>query len=113
LGWTTKPPYRTFYSKANLAARPEQKCGRLPFLLARTKHFRGEGWCSTWEPKNPGGYGYTPSNIFTNNNKSHKKGEVCNCMIREKSATYYWKHECTQDNVPEPKTSKHTDEDFI
>jgi hypothetical protein len=61
LGWTIKPPYRTFYSEANLAARPEQKCGCLPFPLARTEHFRGEGWCSTREPKNPGGYGYTPS----------------------------------------------------
>jgi hypothetical protein len=58
LGWTTKPP---FYSEANLAARPEQKCGCLPFPLARTEHLRGEGWCSPREPKNPGGCGYTPS----------------------------------------------------
>jgi hypothetical protein len=51
--------------------------------------------------------------IFTNNSKSHKKGEVCNCVIRKKGATYCWKHERTQENVSEPETSKHSDEDFI
>jgi hypothetical protein len=51
--------------------------------------------------------------IFTNNSKSHKKGEVCNSVIRKKGVTYCWKHERTQNNTPEPDTKSPSDMDYV
>jgi hypothetical protein len=51
--------------------------------------------------------------VFTNNSKSHKKGEVCNCVIRKKGVTYCWKHERTLDNAPEFETKQPADTNYI
>jgi hypothetical protein len=35
--------------------------------------------------------------IFTNNSKKHKKGEVCNAVIRKKdNGVYCWQHQHAQ-----------------
>jgi hypothetical protein len=39
--------------------------------------------------------------IFTNNSKNHKKGEICNAVIRKKGANMCWQHQHTQDQKVE------------
>jgi hypothetical protein len=49
---------------------------------------------------------------FTNNSKTHKRGEICGSMIRKKSYNYCWKHQMSDKQlIPEDK--KQNDLEFI